>query len=143
MKIGSASVNQILPIVIFYHQVPPGVGEHDWAILKEKKPSPDELARSVVRIIEGVGRQLKEDLSTEKESAYSPETCLRTSAANVVSDPMVANDNFDALPSTPRPNKLSLSIHGHDDVSRSPRKRKTSVAGKSPKSPKIFKGKKL
>ena len=135
-------MDRILPIVIFCHQVPPGVSEHDWAILKEKRPSPDELARSVVSIIEGVRRRLREDLSTEKESAYSPDTCGRTSAANV-SDPMVANDSFDALPSTPRPNKLSLCIHGHDDVSRSPRKRKTSVAGKSPKSPKIFKGKKL
>ena len=117
------------------------MSEHDWAILNEKKPSPEELARSVVSIIEGVRRRLKEDLSTEKESAYSPDACVRTSGN--VSDPMVANDNFDALPSTPRPNKLSLSIHGHDDAIRSPRKRKTSVAGKSPKSPKIFKGKKL
>lgn len=137
---GAACGKFDIPEEIF--KVPPGVSEHDWATLNEKKPSPDQLAQSVVNIIEGVRRRLKEDLSAEKESACLTEASDGTSATNVVADKMVANVSFDVLPSTPRPNKLSLSIYGHDNLNRSPRKRKTSVTRKSPKSPKIFNGQK-
>ena len=121
--------------------MPPGVSERDWITLGEKKLSPDEIAQSVTRIIEDVRTRLTEDLSAEKENL--PKTCDQASAKNngtATSDKQIEDGILDPLPSTPRPNELSL--FGHDDFIRSPVKRKPSLTGRGSRSPKILKQKK-
>ena len=94
-----------------------------------------------MRIIEDVRTRLKEDLSAEKENL--PKVFDQASVKNsgtAASDKQIEDDILDPLPSTPRPNELSL--FGHDDFIRSPTKRKPSLMTRGSRSPKILKQKK-